>query len=123
MAHQHANPSIFHLKQCFLESQARLLSGELRPPQNWQDEVPAGVEGCLPQKAVDAALTKLNLVSRKHCRSVYSVQTMRRVAEQVEALYHHHHQEVTVGLGGGNEVGAEVLRRGVDLADVGYVVL
>ena len=120
--------SIFQLKQGFLESQARLLSGELRPPKNWQDEIPAGAEGDLPQKVVDAVLTKLNLVSRKHCRSVYSAQTMRRVAEQVEALYQQAEEGAGAGAGegldqmmGGTWGGVEVLKRGVDLADVGYV--
>ena len=116
--------SIFHLKQCFLESQARLLCGELRPPKDWQDEVLAGAEGDLPQKVVDAILTKLNLVSRKHCRLVYSMQTMRRVAEQVEALYRQEDEAGSdrVGAGGVSGCGgAEVLRRGVDLSDVGYV--
>lgn len=41
----------------------------------------------LPQKIVDAALHKLNAHIANHNRAVYSAQTQRHVAEQIDALY------------------------------------
>ncbi|KAF8416362.1 hypothetical protein BGX38DRAFT_1244434, partial [Terfezia claveryi] len=63
-------------KKPFLDSQIRLLSADLAPPPNWQDAIPAGPGGDL-----------VNLIAKKHNRSVYSSQTVKRVAEQIEAAY------------------------------------
>ncbi|KAF8455983.1 kinetochore Sim4 complex subunit Fta4, partial [Terfezia claveryi] len=118
--------TLFTIKKPFLDSQIRLLSADLAPPPNWQDAIPAGPGGDLSQRAIDQVLTKVNLIAKKHNRSVYSSQTVKRVAEQIEAAYG--------GAGGGeNEEGRggygevpgeeEVLRRGVDLMDVDTISL
>jgi len=118
-----AQPTLFTIKKSFLASQIRLLSVDPTPPPNWQDDIPAGPGGDLSQRAIDQALTKVNLVARKYNRSVYSSQTVKRVAEQIEAIYAGA-VENEGGGGGGGEVpgGEEVLRRGLDLTDVEYVV-
>jgi len=56
---------------------------------------------------------------------VYSSQTVKRVAEQIEAAYGGAGGEENEGGGGYGEVpgGEEVLRRGVDLMDVEYVLV
>ncbi|KAF8420407.1 kinetochore Sim4 complex subunit Fta4 [Tirmania nivea] len=119
-------PSLFTVKKSFLDSQIRLLSIDLAPSPNWHYEIPAGPGGDLSQRAIDQTLTKVNLIARKHNKSVYSSQTVKRVAEQIEAAY---------GGGGGVESeegggvygevpeGEEVLRRGVDLTDMEYVLV
>lgn len=65
----------------------------------------------------------VNLVARKHNRSVYSAQALRHVAEQIEALYREGMASAERGVEGamdGGATGADILRRGVDLADVKY---
>lgn len=56
---------------------------------------------------------------------MYSSQTVKRVAEQIEAAYGGAGGEENEGGGGYGEVpgGEEVLRRGVDLMDVEYVLV
>ena len=116
-----SKPSTFTAKTAFLSSQTRILS--VLPPlpsrqqQQWrQKKLPAGDQpgdqhSDLSDSVLQQVLYKLSVVARKHHSLVYSSQTLRHVAEQIDALY----WEATLGREG-DGVGPElaVLRAGVD---------
>ncbi|KAF8251103.1 hypothetical protein K440DRAFT_98457 [Wilcoxina mikolae CBS 423.85] len=105
-------PSTFTLKTAFLSSQTRLLSTLPPPPPQWQQNLPPSSEhGDLSASVLDQVLYKLSIVARKHHHEVYSSQTLRHIAEQIDSLYYE------AALGKEGEVGKEiaVLRVGVDL--------
>lgn len=91
-----------------------MLSMVPSPPLHWRESQPAADDehGDLSDAVVRSVLYKLAIVARKHHSLVFSAQTLRHIAEQVDALYW---SATEVGLEG--EVGAEVavLRAGVDL--------
>lgn len=53
-----ATNSIYDLKKGFLSSQLRILNGPLDPPRDWQEQIPEGEYGDLPQVVVDQVLYK-----------------------------------------------------------------
>jgi hypothetical protein len=77
-------PTIVDLKLSFLRSQIQALSQPLSLPPNYQ---PASEDHALSEKAIDAALLKLNETIKKHSKLVYSSQAQRHVAEQIDKLY------------------------------------
>ena len=120
-----SKPSTFTAKTAFLSSQTRILSA--LPPlpsrqrqQQWRQKLPTGDQpgdqpdnqhSDLSDSVLQGVLYKLSIVARKHHSLVYSSQTLRHVAEQIDALY----WEATLGREG-DGVGPElaVLRAGVD---------
>lgn len=50
--------SIYDLKKGFLSSQLRILNGPLDPPRDWQERIPEGEDGDLPEAVVDQVLYK-----------------------------------------------------------------
>ena len=113
MPHADAN-SIIAQKSAFLKQQARLLSTPLRPSASWQDSAPLTTTTAsyaqadddsipptsitpLPQKQIDAALTKLNAQITQHNRLIFSAQAQRHVAEQIDTLYWNHVREEVEG--------------------------
>ncbi|CAG8949278.1 hypothetical protein HYFRA_00004903 [Hymenoscyphus fraxineus] len=79
-------PSIPHLKTTFLRTQITTLSTPLRPSStfltnNTTKDTP------LPQRAIDDAVQKLNILLRKHNKLAYGPQATRHVAEQIDRLY------------------------------------
>lgn len=107
-----SKPSTFTAKTAFLSSQTRILSTLPQPPAQWQQNLPASDEhGDLSDSVLQQVLYKLSITARKHHNLVYSSQTLRHVAEQIDSLY----WEAAEGKEG--EVGKEVavLRAGVDL--------
>lgn len=84
-------------KTAFLRSQIRLLSAILQPSSKWSTSTStsSGSNGKkasttstdLPPKTVEIVLGKLNAHLDSHNRAVYSAQTQRHVAEQIDALY------------------------------------
>ena len=80
--------TILDLKKSFLQNQIRILSSPFSPPSRWRDTAPLTREhDPLPEKAVRDAMHKANVLLRQHIRSVYSTQTVRAVAEQIDNLY------------------------------------
>lgn len=61
----------------------------------------------------------VSVVGRKHANLVYNAQTLRHIAEQIDALY----RDSTEGFEGTLARDEEVLRRGVDLTDPEYVMI
>ena len=115
------DPSVFAAKSSFLSSQVRQLGVLPRPPPHWRDNLPPADEhGDLSDLVLHQVFYKLSLVARKHHNFVYSVQALRHIAEQVDALY----WEAAEGNDEG-DVGEEsaVLRAGVDLRLKEYVPL
>lgn len=53
-----ATNSIYDLKKGFLFSQLRILNGPLDPPRDWQEQIPEGEDGDLPEVVVDQVLYK-----------------------------------------------------------------
>lgn len=131
--------SIYDLKKGFLSSQLRILNGPLEPPLDWQERIPEGEDGDLPEAVVDQVLYKrrqlsiiclcsqlptseknrtyhntflVNIVAKKHQRLVYSAQALRHVAEQIDDLYWKNNNNLE-----GSTRDDDALRRGVDLKD------
>lgn len=53
-----AENSIYDLKKGFLSSQLRILNSPLEPPRGWQDQIPEGVDGDLPEAVVAQVMYK-----------------------------------------------------------------
>ncbi|KAL9121059.1 MAG: hypothetical protein Q9187_002387 [Circinaria calcarea] len=79
--------TIIDLKKAFLNNQIRILNAPLEPPRNWRNNAPAAQQGELKEKTVQEVIHKLNSIVRHHNRTVYSSQTIRHVAEQIDRLY------------------------------------
>jgi len=106
------DPSIYTTKSAFLSNQVRVLSIIPTPPAHWRESLPTTDDehGDISDAVIKNVLYKLSIVARKHHNLVYSAQTLRHIAEQVDALYWSATEDVE------GEVGAEVavLRAGVD---------
>ena len=96
-------------KAAFIRSQIRLLSAVLQPSQQWRDFAPESKEGDLSGKVVQDVMVKgittplrsrifhkpchvltksaVNEKVKQHNRAVYSAQSQRHVAEQIDTLY------------------------------------
>lgn len=106
-------PTIIDLKTSFLRQQIRLLSQPLKPSPKYLTSIESE-ENALRQKSVDAALYKLNGLLRKHIKLSYGPQSLRHVAEQVDALFWNAGEGAAFGEG---EVGEEWAERGTDLSE------
>lgn len=53
-----AGSSIYDLKKGFLSSQLRILNTPLDPPRDWQEQIPEGEDGDLPEATVAQVLYK-----------------------------------------------------------------
>ncbi|KAI3398415.1 hypothetical protein diail_9235 [Diaporthe ilicicola] len=87
-------PTILTLKQNFLTTQTRLLSQPLQPSRAWRraNEAAANDDddddaAAVSERAVDAALFRLNHTLQQHSRRVYVPQATRQIAEQIDKLY------------------------------------
>jgi len=79
--------TIIDLKLSFLRSQLLILNNSLSPSPRWRDTGPISEQGDLKEKLVQEAVHKLNTLIRHHNRIVYSSQSLRHVAEQIDALF------------------------------------
>ncbi|KAL2431789.1 hypothetical protein ABEF95_013868 [Exophiala dermatitidis] len=86
--------SITAIKAAFIRSQVRQLCAPLEASPDWHggNRPPTtkgdhGRPGNLNDKAVQDIVAKVNDEIRKHNRMVYSAQSQRHVAEQIETLY------------------------------------
>ncbi|KAJ9608266.1 hypothetical protein H2200_007254 [Cladophialophora chaetospira] len=72
--------SITSLKSAFIRTQVRQLETPLRPP-------PPTEEGRLSDKQINDLVEKVNEKIRQHNRLIFSTQSQRHVAEQIESLH------------------------------------
>jgi len=79
--------TIIDLKLSFLRSQLLVLNAPVSPSPRWRDAGPVPAQGELKEKLVQEALHKLNTLLRHHNRTVYSSQSLRHVAEQIDAFF------------------------------------
>ncbi|EHY57803.1 hypothetical protein HRR83_005285 [Exophiala dermatitidis] len=86
--------SITAIKAAFIRSQVRQLCAPLEASPDWNGSNRVqtakgdhGRPGHLSDKAVQDIVAKVNDEIRKHNRMVYSAQSQRHVAEQIETLY------------------------------------
>ncbi|KAK6371336.1 hypothetical protein LTS17_009067 [Exophiala oligosperma] len=107
--------TITSLKAAFIRSQVRHLSTPLEPLTDWREQVPEAPEGGghLSDKVVQDVVTKVNEKIKQHNRMVFSQQSQRHVAEQIETL---HWNAVNVELDEA-ELDTSVLRRDADLTN------
>jgi hypothetical protein len=96
--------SIYTSKSNFLASQVRTLS--ILPQPQLHNLPASGEHGDLPSSVLQTVYYKLSIVARKQHNLIYSAQTLRHVAEQIDALYWE---------GEGEEEESGVLRAGCDL--------
>ncbi|KAG4303903.1 hypothetical protein PORY_002692 [Pneumocystis oryctolagi] len=76
------------MKLAFIESQLRLLAQPFSLPLNWRENAKLDEYGNeLSETIVTHALYRLNVLSRKHQRVMFSSQAIRHVAEQIDKLY------------------------------------
>ncbi|OQU97661.1 hypothetical protein CLAIMM_03556 [Cladophialophora immunda] len=80
-------PSITALKAAFLRSQIRLLETPLEPSTQWRDILPEPEEGRLSDKLIQDLVAKVNEKVKQHNRLIFSTQSQRHVAEQIESLH------------------------------------
>lgn len=81
-----APPTVISLKASFLSAQTRLLAQPLAPSRAWRDANDEA-EDRIPERALDDALLRLNLLLQQHSRRVHALQATRHVAEQIDRLY------------------------------------
>lgn len=79
--------TIIDLKLSFLRSQLLILNAPLSPSPRWREAGPVPEQGELKEKLVQEAVQKLNNIIRHHNRTVYSSQSLRHVAEQIDTLF------------------------------------
>lgn len=79
--------SITGIKANFIRAQVRQLSAPLEPTLQAQDLVDDPEDGRFSDKAMQDIVSKVNDKIRQHNRSVYSQQSQRHVAEQIETLH------------------------------------
>lgn len=77
-----STPTITAQKSAFLTRQIRALSAPLSIPPSTHTTLPS-----LTDKSLAELLSKANDKVRSHNRSVFSAQTTRHIAEQIETLY------------------------------------
>ena len=134
-----APPNIISLKQDFVRSQVRILSGQsLAPSRSWRDAVDAAQERAsrenkktkerkedgnpakrykpkepapLSESAVNQAVSRANNALHQHCSRAYPPQATRFVAEQIDRLYWS-----TTGLSARADDVPDSIRVGADLS-------
>ncbi|EXJ63995.1 hypothetical protein A1O7_00330 [Cladophialophora yegresii CBS 114405] len=80
--------SITSLKADFIRTQVRQLDTLLEPSKRWRELLPAPAdEGQLSDKTIADLVTKANDKIRQHNRLIFSTQSQRHVAEQIESLH------------------------------------
>ncbi|OCT53391.1 kinetochore protein fta4 [Cladophialophora carrionii] len=80
--------SITSLKADFIRTQVRQLDILLEPSTRWRDLLPAPAdEGQLSDKTIADLVRKVNEKIRQHNRLIFSTQSQRHVAEQIESLH------------------------------------
>lgn len=105
--------TIIDLKLSFLRSQLLVLNAPLSPSSRWRDAGHVPEQGELKEKLVQEALLKLNTLLRHHNRTVYSSQSLRHVAEQIDALF----WEAGAPPLRSDDADADVIDRDADLKD------
>ncbi|KAA8902615.1 kinetochore complex Fta4 of Sim4 subunit, or CENP-50-domain-containing protein [Sphaerosporella brunnea] len=101
--------SVYTAKCDFLTTMVRQLSVLHQP--NMEDLPASDEHGDLPDSVLQTVYYKLSIVAKKQGNLIYSQQTLRHVAEQIDSLY----WEEEEGGERGDAGAAEVLRAGVDL--------
>jgi hypothetical protein len=81
--------SITSLKADFIRTQVRHLDILLEPSTQWRDLLPAAPadEGQLGDKTIADLVNRVNDKIRQHNRLIFSTQSQRHVAEQIESLH------------------------------------
>ncbi|KIW73637.1 hypothetical protein PV04_01736 [Phialophora macrospora] len=107
--------SITSLKADFIRTQVRQLDTLLEPSTQWRDLLPAapGDEGQLSDKTIADLVGKVNDKIRQHNRLLFSAQSQRHVAEQIESL----HWNLVSGELEHAEADTVVVRRDAELTD------
>lgn len=99
------DPSITSVKSAFIRSQVRQLEGPLEPP--------SVNESALSDKIVNDLVGKVNDKIRQHNRLIFSTQSQRHVAEQIESL----HWNIVSDDTEHPELDTVVIRRDAELAE------
>ncbi|KAK5048046.1 hypothetical protein LTR84_006236 [Exophiala bonariae] len=79
--------SITATKAAFIRSQLKYLSAPLQPSTAWRDFAPEPGDGQLNDKAIQDIVSKVDDKIKAHHRMIFSTQSQRHIAEQIEALY------------------------------------
>ena len=82
-----AESTILDAKASFIRTQVRLLSAPLHPTSSWRDTAPATEDSAPSDRTIDNVISKVNDKIKSHNRSIFSAQTQRHVAEQLDTLY------------------------------------
>ncbi|KAI9834327.1 MAG: hypothetical protein M1826_004253 [Phylliscum demangeonii] len=109
--------TVIDLKKAFIASQIRLLSAPIQPPADWQDRLAEPEQGDLRESVIKEVLHKVHVITRHHTRASYPAQTVRAVAEQIDAVYWASAEGDGGARAGSEEAndGRQALRRDVDL--------
>ncbi|EXJ72766.1 uncharacterized protein A1O5_03913 [Cladophialophora psammophila CBS 110553] len=110
-------PSITALKAAFIRSQVRHLETPLEPPTQWQDLLPEPAEGRLTDKMIQDLVSKVNDKIKRHNRLIFSTQSQRHVAEQIESLYWTLVSADDAERGADPDLDTVAIRRDADLTD------
>ena len=105
--------SITSLKAGFIRSQVRHLETPLEPSTQWRDLLPESDQGQLSDKTINDLVAKVNEKIRQHNRLIFSSQSQRHVAEQVESLHWNLVSEDTERA----EIDTVVIRKDQELAE------
>ncbi|EHA55214.1 hypothetical protein MGG_15811 [Pyricularia oryzae 70-15] len=123
-----APPTILTLKQELIAEQVRLLSQPLAPSRAWRagnnasaqaagDNGGSAAGATIPERAVEAAMVRVNHRLHQHVNRVYASAATRHVAEQLEQLYLIERERATELHPEGNELQAMGISSSTDFAD------
>ncbi|KIW96160.1 uncharacterized protein Z519_03227 [Cladophialophora bantiana CBS 173.52] len=111
-------PSITALKAAFIRSQVRHLETPLEPSTQWRDLLlPEPTEGHLSDKMIQDLVSKVNDKIKQHNRLIFSTQSQRHVAEQIESL----HWTLVSADDADPDLDTVAIRRDADLTDSEFI--
>ncbi|KIV81053.1 hypothetical protein PV11_08505 [Exophiala sideris] len=109
--------SITSIKAAFIRSQVRHLSTPLEPSTQWRDFTSEPEQGKLSDKSIQNVVAKVNEKIKQHNRMVFSAQSQRLVAEQIESL----HWTLVDAENKHAETNAVIVKSDADLTDVSAI--
>ncbi|KAK4948131.1 hypothetical protein LTR10_013185 [Elasticomyces elasticus] len=109
--------SMTSIKAAFLRSQVRHLSTPLEPSTQWRDLTSEPEQAKLSDKNIQTVVAKVNEKIKQHNRMVFSAQSQRLVAEQIESL----HWTLVDAENKHAETNAVIVKSDADLADVSAI--
>ncbi|OAP58313.1 hypothetical protein AYL99_07403 [Fonsecaea erecta] len=114
-------PSISALKAAFIRSQVRQLETPLEPSTQWRDLLPETEEGHLSDKLIQDLVSKVNDKIKQHNRLIFSTQSQRHVAEQIESLHWARASADSSSSVRAVELDTVAVRRDADLTDPDFI--